>query len=283
MDLDNVNLSHGRIIPSDTNYDSITNKGVNFHNNWFSRAFVRLFGSGVVKVHIDGTSFYLNKASCFKLVNSTKTIDKSSKEYKNFIVQNPDQIVIQVQEAINQIRTSPLFSGQMHHHLSHLLGKQVIEKAPIYNQTDKDSFEDPTTYISPIMKGLWENTPFIALKVVPSHPEEYFRSFDEKTIARVAKTPKERIELKKTRLNEIPFESHLIILRQENENQLWTNLGDSSLGAPTFFTGRSYAYNIQNPPEEIDEMRTFFHSLLAGDSAADAHGIKWKLSPFDGD
>lgn len=278
MKLNDVTFSHGRIIPSNTKYDPINNNGVNFHENWFSRTLARLFGSGVVKTSINGTSFYLNKASCFKLVNSTTTINKSSIEFKSFIAQNPDQIITQVQNALNQIKDSPLFSGKMHHHLSDLLGKQVIEKAPVYNPTDEKNFEDPTTYPSPVMKGLWNSTPFIVLKVVPDDPEEYFQSIDEKTIARIAKTQEERLQLKESRLKEIPLEVHLIILRQEEENKLWANLGDTETGSPAFFTGRSYAYDIQNPPAEIDDMRSFFHSLLSSDPAVDGRGIKWKLS-----
>lgn len=79
MELNNATFSHGRIIPLNTKFDPTTNNGINVHENWFSRTLADLFGSGVVEVKIEGKSFYLNKASCFKLLKSLK-VDESTKK-----------------------------------------------------------------------------------------------------------------------------------------------------------------------------------------------------------
>lgn len=46
------------------------------------------------------------------------------------------------------------------------------------------------------MKGSWNGTPFIGLKVIPADPEEYFHTIEEKMAARIAKTDDERLKLK---------------------------------------------------------------------------------------
>ncbi len=69
--LTNVQVSSGRIISDASDFDKSKNRGIRTHN-WFSKILADLFGSGTISVYIDDKKYYVNKKSCYKLIDNPK-------------------------------------------------------------------------------------------------------------------------------------------------------------------------------------------------------------------
>lgn len=76
----NASISNnGRIIPKNSDYDSIENRGIRTHNK-FGKFFAEFFGSGTVTVNIDSKTYYLNRGSCYALLKLDKNIGAASRK-----------------------------------------------------------------------------------------------------------------------------------------------------------------------------------------------------------
>lgn len=270
-----VSYSEGRLVPKDTVYDPKTNRGINIHENCLMQFLAIHCGFGQEIDFGGGQTFVVNKASCFKLLNPTvKEVDKSSPEFQNFIALDPQEVAKQVKTAFGQLKATAIFTGKVRKHLVDLLGKGVIEKLPICNPT---TFDDPREYPASVMKGLWQGTPFIALKVTPANPDQYFEQTEKKRVEKLFSDTEARLDAKQEWLKE-PHQ-HLIILRKIDEDTLWMNLGFIDKYAPQLINGRSTEYNVKNPPQEIGNIKNFLSSVVSGQSAIDFQGKEWKLAP----
>lgn len=88
--LNNAQYKSGRIKPEQKRKDPQIDRGIATHN-WIGKFFADHFGSGTIKAKVDGKKYYLNKASCFKLLHGSK---KNAPQYAS------DQAII---DAINVI------------------------------------------------------------------------------------------------------------------------------------------------------------------------------------
>lgn len=104
MSLNFANLSpNNRIISCHLPYHPKTNRGIATHH-WLIRIFVDVFGSGTVKAKVDNKSYYLNKASCFKLIHGDCLLENGnlSLEYKTFLKKKDCEIIAALQEVFKK-------------------------------------------------------------------------------------------------------------------------------------------------------------------------------------
>lgn len=141
MSFDNVRISHGRVIPKNTKYDSEKNRGINVHG-WLGKIIANTFGSGTVEVAIKNKTRYLNKASCYKLVRGISgIIDKSSEEYKAFVGRDSSQIIADVKMAFSKNHLAPIKPPETPPTV--FTKAQENQFKSQYKSSNKFNFEDP--------------------------------------------------------------------------------------------------------------------------------------------
>lgn len=81
MNINNVHISSGRLKPDEKVKTKKNARGIATHN-WFTKYFVNIFGSGTLKVKVNGKTCYLNKNSSITILYGSKNQapDYSSKD-----------------------------------------------------------------------------------------------------------------------------------------------------------------------------------------------------------
>ncbi len=111
INLINVSIaSNGRVISDASPYDKVNNPGIRTHN-CFGKFFAQFFGTGTVTVRIDDKYYYLNRGSCFKLldINGVKYKEKKKDflpKLQNLFAKLHNGDPIQPVQPQNQIDTS---------------------------------------------------------------------------------------------------------------------------------------------------------------------------------
>lgn len=159
---------------------------------------------------------------------------------------------------------------EMYAPFSEIFGDEtLIEKAPIYYPE-----KTPYKFLTPVMKGINEEGPFVALTVVAADPEAYFDKY-RKAEARASllrqseqytsRSPQTYDKRRETEVDDITNERHVILLQQHDNGWIWTNIEAEVKGTSRL---------------SKEELSNSVQSLLKGESIKDKGDNAWKLIPY---